>query len=175
MIRIWDTADYRRIAQVDGEADGQVHILFYDGALITVHSAQIEPPCVDERLLWETAAVGDGHWQIDVLGESGDLYVIPWRVVRALTDDAFAAYLAECAEEQARLIGKRLRKLRHGRGFTASALAERAGLEPSAVHNLEYGHDDYVLATIGKCLAALGCTYHDLLSTMESEPDGTPI
>jgi transcriptional regulator with XRE-family HTH domain/Zn-dependent peptidase ImmA (M78 family) len=95
---------------------------------------------------------------------------ISWLAIRSATDPAFSQELLRSADEEARQIGERLRRLRKARGMRAKDVAERAGIAPMSLSRIETGKHDVVYRTLQRVLAAMGCTLRDLA---ELEPAPT--
>lgn len=87
---------------------------------------------------------------------------IPWDNLRVITDKEFAKYLAEKSEEQSKLIGVKVKRLREKKGINSKELAERAGIAPQTISRIEQGHTDVSFATLRKILAAMGYSLKDL-------------
>ncbi len=92
------------------------------------------------------------------------LVEISWSAIRALTDRDYAAHLAAAAQEQARLVGLRIKALREQRGLTSKELASRAGISPQSLSRIENGHHDVVYTTLQRILAAMGASLKDLVA-----------
>ncbi len=60
-------------------------------------------------------------------------------------------------------VAMRLKQLRHRRGLTQQALAEKARLSLGYVARLEIGRHDPKLSTLAKIAKALGMTVSELL------------
>jgi len=87
---------------------------------------------------------------------------IQWDKLRVITDREFAKYLAEKSDEQAKLIGVKVKRLRERKNISSKELAERAGVAAQTISRIEQGHTDVSFATLRKILAAMGYTLKDL-------------
>jgi transcriptional regulator with XRE-family HTH domain len=161
----WQQRGYAQIAAA--EYDGELlHVKFGDG-----DTADLEP----SRLLggvggldWSRAKV-DGP-EIRVPGAHRD-YAVSWLDIRAVIDDAFAAYLAQIADEEARQVGRKLRSLREARGLSGAALAARAQITPQSLSRIEHGRHDVVYSTLQRLLAAMNYSLADLQDASVEEID----
>ena len=59
-------------------------------------------------------------------------------------------------ETETQRIGKRLAALRHSHKISQRALADKAGVSPTLVVNIENGHGSPKVETLAKILAAMG-------------------
>lgn len=87
---------------------------------------------------------------------------ISWDKLRVITDKEFAKQLASESEEQAKLIGEKIKRLRVKKNISSKDLAERAGVAAQTISRIEQGHTDVSFATLRKILAAMGYTLKDL-------------
>jgi transcriptional regulator with XRE-family HTH domain/Zn-dependent peptidase ImmA (M78 family) len=87
---------------------------------------------------------------------------IPWDKIRVLTDKEFSKSLAQKAEEQAKLIGVKIKRLREKQGLKSNELAERAGITAQTVSRIEKGHQDVSFSTLRKLLASMAYSLGDL-------------
>lgn len=158
----WDTPAYQRIASVE-ILSRDLEVVFEDGTTVTLDAKQVLPPDVRSPA-WGSLYFND--FEIVVPTASGEIE-IPWSTIRLLTDQKFAAYWTHAAEDQAKKIGRQLRKLRKSRNLTSKEVAIRAGITPQSLSRIELGHHDVVFTTLRKILAAMGCTLRDL---SEAEP-----
>src|SRR5687767_15371895 len=103
----WQERDYVRMTEVayDGR---QLHVSFADGDTVTVDPARLAPQAVG-AIDWSAARINGPELQAP-----GDdrTHAVSWLDIRALTDEAFAAHLAQVADEEARQVGRKLRHLR---------------------------------------------------------------
>jgi transcriptional regulator with XRE-family HTH domain len=160
----WDTPEYQRMASVDYRA-GQLIVRFEDGSRVTVDAEQVLPP--DARAV-EWGDLSFTPYEI-VVPEANGKVEVPWSTIRLLMDKEYSAHLAAVAEEQARLIGLRIKELRKSRNLSSKELAERAGITPQSLSRIEHGHHDVVFTTLQRLLAAMGYTLKDL-----AEPSREP-
>jgi DNA-binding XRE family transcriptional regulator len=158
----WDALAYQRIASVALQGD-HLAVRFDDGSWATVEVQRLLPPGSGHP---DWTSITSDVYEIVVPTDRGDVE-IPWTTIRALTDAAFAAHLATVAEEQSRLVGTRLRALRHRRKLTAREVAERAGITPQSLSRIENGRHDVVLTTLQRILAAMGYSLRDIAESQE--------
>ena len=153
----WDTPEYQRIATASYRT-GKLVVTFEDGWRVTVDATHLLPPGTAD-VDWNR--LGVTPYELVVPAGSGEIE-IPWSTIRALTDREYSAHLAAAAEEQARLIGRRIRELRQSRNLSGRELAERAGITPQSLSRIEHGRHDVVFTTLQRLLAAMGCSLRDL-------------
>src|SRR6266508_1044454 len=154
----WDTREYRRIVSASYR-DGRLIVLFEDRTWVDLKADRVVPP-ETRGAQWERLAVSP--YEVTVPTENGAVE-IPWSTVRAVTDKAYSAHLADAAEEEARQIGLRIRELREKRNLSSKELAERAGITPQSLSRIELGRHDVVFTTLRRILAAMGCSLKDLV------------
>ncbi|HYU18315.1 MAG TPA: helix-turn-helix transcriptional regulator [Chloroflexota bacterium] len=154
----WSAPGYQRIgsAQYDG---GKLLVRFEDGNRVSVDATRALPPGSPE-VDWGSMTVGP--YEILVPAPDGQIE-IPWSTIRVLTDRGYAAHLAAAAEQQARQIGRQIKKLRESRNLTGKELAERAGISPQSLSRIEHGKHDVVFSTLRRILAAMGYSLTDLV------------
>lgn len=101
---------------------------------------------------------------------------IPWDKLRVLTDKEFGKHLAEEADDQAKLIGIKIKRLREKKGIKSMDLAERAGLTAQTISRIEKGHQDVNFSTLRRLLASMGYGLADLAEEEAelSEETATP-
>jgi transcriptional regulator with XRE-family HTH domain len=87
---------------------------------------------------------------------------IPWDKLRVITDKEFGKYLAEKSEEQSKLIGLKVKRLREKKNISSKELAERAGVAPQTISRIEQGHSDVGFIILKKILTAMGYSLKDL-------------
>jgi transcriptional regulator with XRE-family HTH domain len=87
---------------------------------------------------------------------------VSWLAIRSATDEAFSEQLQQSADDEARQIGERLRRLRMARHMKAKHVAERAGITPMSLSRIETGKHDVVYRTLQRVLAAMNYTLRDL-------------
>jgi transcriptional regulator with XRE-family HTH domain/Zn-dependent peptidase ImmA (M78 family) len=153
----WQEREYVRMTDVAYEG-GQLHITFADGDTVSVDPARLAPRAA-ESIDWSAARIDGPEIQAPTAGR---MYAVSWLDVRALTDEAFAAYLARVADEESRQVGRKLRHLRESRGLTSAALAARAQITPQSLSRIELGRHDVVYSTLQRLLAAMNYTLRDL-------------
>ena len=165
----WDRLGYFRMTDVHYQ-DGCIAALFQDGGRATVDAARLLPP-ETEGAAWD-AMTWDTH-EITV-PSAGEPAVIPSSRLRILTDSAYAAHFAALAAREARTIGRRIAALRRARGLTSKDVATRAGITPRSLSRIEHGDHDVVFSTLAPILAAMGCTFADLVPHLPLRPTSKP-
>lgn len=153
----WDRQEFQRMGSVNHRA-GQIVVQFEDGSRVTIDAARVLPP--DARSV-EWSNLSYTPYEIVIPTADGEVEV-PWSTIRLLTDKEYSAHLAAAAEEQARLIGLRIKELRKSRDLSSKELAERAGITPQSLSRIEHGRHDVVFTTLQRLLAAMGYTLKDL-------------
>ena len=156
-MRNWDSREYRRINNA---------ILSQDRLLVSFENGDVaEIPTI--RVL--PFGVANGTWnglRFDahtITAQIGNQHLeVPWSTIRAITDPEFGGHIARQAEEQAKTIGTRIRKLRESRHLASKELAERAGISPQSLSRIENGRHDVVFTTLGRILGAMGYSLRDL-------------
>lgn len=160
----WDELAYQRIASV-AYADRCVTVCFEDGQRVSIEARRLLPERVHEAD-WTTLEHDEYEMRVQTAAGTCE---IPWDTIRVLTDKGFSAHRAAAAEEEARLVGRRIRELREHRHLSSKDLAERAGITAQSLSRIELGRHDVVLTTLERILAAMGCSLRDLVSNA-SEP-----
>lgn len=153
----WDDLNYQKIKEAGLEGD-EVKVTFQNGDKIVLPLIKVLP-------------IGSGPTDVTLLdyndyelhfNSKENSIAVPWDKLRVLTDQEFAKEMAEKAEENAQLVGTRLKSLRERKGIKSIELAERAGVTPQTITRIERGHTDVSFATLRKILAAMGYTLKDL-------------
>lgn len=146
----WDTLDYQRIVSARHRA-GVLIVGFADGAVVELGVASFR----DRTGMREWARVTHTEDEIVVPREADEDDEIPWDVIRSLTDPAFERHLMDFAAESAKRIGWRVSELRRERRLGRRELAERAGISPDRLAQVEAGSTDVSLPTLERIVAAL--------------------
>ena len=110
----WENVDYQAISKAHIR-DGTLFVSFANEDQVELGLRSILP-FVSEVLLksLDTKSLTVTSYEISIdLGT--ETKIIPWDKIRVLTDKYFSRYLAQQAEEQARLIGIKLKSLRRRR------------------------------------------------------------
>lgn len=154
----WDTADYQRIESVEYNND-ELIVTFADGSTVKLDVAQLLSSDV-HTAAWD--ALSFDPYEIVIPTSTGEVE-IPWTTIRLLSDKEFAIYWTSVAENDAKLIGTRIKELRERKKLTSKEVAERAGITPQSLSRIERGHHDVVFTTLRKILAAMGSTLQDLV------------
>lgn len=99
---------------------------------------------------------------------------ISWDKLRVITDKEFGKHLAKKSEEQSKLIGIKVKRLREKKGINSKDLAERAGITPQTISRIEQGHTDVSFTTLRRILAAMGYSLKDLANQEAELEMGSP-
>ncbi len=157
-VKKWDSLPYQRMASVR-RREPDLEILFEDGSQVVVRAQRLLPSRIGS-VDWDTLT----HNPYEIIVQTADgPYEIPWDTVRVLSDEEFSAHRAAAAEDEARLVGQRIRELRTSRGLSSKELAGRASITPQSLSRIELGRHDVVLTTLERILAAMGCSLKDLV------------
>lgn len=93
---------------------------------------------------------------------NGEARLIPWDKIRVLSDKSYSKFMSDQAEEQAKLVGIKIKRLREKKGLRANDLSERSGITAQTISRIEKGHQDISFITLRKLLAAMGYSLKDL-------------
>ncbi|HNP22623.1 MAG TPA: helix-turn-helix transcriptional regulator [Panacibacter sp.] len=157
----WENVDYQAISKAHIR-DGTLFVSFANEDQVELGLRSILP-FVSEVLLksLDTKSLTVTSYEISIdLGT--ETKIIPWDKIRVLTDKYFSRYLAQQAEEQARLIGIKLKSLREKKGIKSNELAERSTITAQTISRIEKGHQDVSFTTLRKLLASMGYSLKDL-------------
>ena len=153
----WNNSSYQKI--VDAKFTNDIVVVsFENGDIIEVPKKKLIPFGFTD-LDWEK--VSFNAFEI-IIPATPAPFEIPWDKIRVLTDKEFGKYLAERAEQQSKLIGTKIKRLREKKGIKSSELAERAGITAQTISRIEQGHTDVGFTTLGKILASMGYSLKDL-------------
>lgn len=154
------TRGYRSIVAIELRASA-LKVTFLNGDIVTLEKSRLMPPGF-RNAKWPLAEIITEGLAISVPAEPRALE-IPWYTIRSLTDKEFSQYWVTRAEQQAQEIGRRLRLLREQRGLKQAYVADTAGLQAPNLSRIENGHFDIASSTLWKILAAMGCSFRDLV------------
>jgi transcriptional regulator with XRE-family HTH domain/Zn-dependent peptidase ImmA (M78 family) len=154
----WEQGDYQRLESVAFDG-ARLHVRFANGDEIEVEPTQVVRRELATGADWAAATV-DGP-EIAVPTDNGPIG-ISWLDLRALTDPAFSAHLAQVADEEARQVGQQIRYLRESRDLSSAELARRAQITAQSLSRIELGRHDVVYSTLQRLLAAMNYTLADL-------------
>ena len=157
--RRWDAIEYQRMTAVSSGTK-EITVEFENNDVVTINKSQINPKEMKEEI-WDTVQIEPG--ENIITSSAGDIQ-IPWTTIRLFTDEEFAEYWVRTAEDQAKEIGIKIRRLRKARNLTSKEVALRSGISPQSLSRIENGHHDVVFTTLRKILASMGCTLSDLTS-----------
>ncbi|MDP9046980.1 MAG: helix-turn-helix domain-containing protein, partial [Bacteroidota bacterium] len=167
----WENINYQTIEKAMVR-DGTLVTSFANGDTVEI-SLQSLLPYISEELIKKIKSedIHNNSFEIEI--ETGsDIRLIPWDKIRVLTDKEFSRFLATQAEEQAKLIGIKLKRLREKNGIRSNDLAERSGITAQTISRIEKGHQDISFTTLRKLLASMGYSLSDLANEeveLESE------
>jgi len=159
----WNNTSYQKIKDARFTNDNVV-VSFENGDVIEVPKGTLIPFGVT-NIKWDK--VRFSPYEITIPASPNSLE-IPWDKLRVVTDKEFAKHLAIKSEEQAKLIGVKVKRLRERKEISSKELAERAGVAAQTISRIEQGHTDVSFATLRKILAAMGYSLSDL-ANQESE------
>ncbi len=160
----WKNISYQRIteASVSGKT---ITVHFENRDKVTVLKSGLAHE--NDDLLWENLTFNS--FELIVPTQEGKECLIPWDKIRVISDSEFSSFLAEKAEEQAKSVGLKLKKLRKQSGILSKDLAERSGLTPQTITRIEKGKQDVNFKTLQKILAAMGYSLSDLAQVKVSQ------
>lgn len=161
--RYWDTREYVTITRAF-ERNGKLFVSFADASHAVLDAAQVLPPDTGVPH-WKDLAFTDREVLVPTSRKDVE---IPWITIRSLSDERFRSHLTRAAEEEARQVGQRLRRLRKQRHLSAKEVAKRAGITPQSLSRIENGHHDVVFATLRRILSAMGSSLKEL-AALESQ------
>jgi transcriptional regulator with XRE-family HTH domain len=153
----WENTSYQRIKDAKFN-NGIVIVGFENGDIIEIPKEKLTPFGMKD-VKWDM--MDFSPFEV-IIPASPRQLEIPWDSLRVITDKEFARYLAEKSEEQSKLIGLKVKRLREKKGIASKELAERAGITPQTISRIEQGHTDVSFATLRKILAAMGYSLKDL-------------
>jgi transcriptional regulator with XRE-family HTH domain len=156
MIR-WNNTSYQKIRDAKFTNENIV-VSFENGDVIEVPKGTLIPFGVS-NIEWNK--LGFSPFEI-IIPASPNTLEIPWDKLRVITDKEFAKHLADKSEEQSKLIGVKVKRLRERNEISSKELAERAGVSAQTISRIEQGHTDVSFATLRKILAAMGYSLKDL-------------
>jgi transcriptional regulator with XRE-family HTH domain/Zn-dependent peptidase ImmA (M78 family) len=156
MIR-WNNTSYQKIRDAKFTNENVV-VCFENGDVIEISKGILIPFGVTNI---EWTKLDFSPYEI-IIPASPNSLEIPWDKLRVITDKEFAKYLASQSEEQAKLIGVKVKRLRERKEISSKDLAERAGVAAQTISRIEQGHTDVSFATLRKILAAMGYSLKDL-------------
>lgn len=161
----WDSTSYQKITNAKF-THNKIEVSFENGDVVKIPK-EVLISDIDLKIEWDKLKYHP--YEIIIPAESEKIE-IPWDELRVVTDKEYARYLANRAEEQARLIGNKIKQLREKKRIKGSELAERSGLTPQTISRIEQGHTDVSFSTLKKILASMGYTLKDL-AKQEYESD----
>lgn len=153
----WNKIDYQRIKSVLKEQNS-LKVEFEDGDTVIVSLVSLIPDLISDVKVEDMSY---NAYEIIIPAKPNNIE-IPWDKIRVLTDKEYSKHIASLAEEQAKLVGIKLKKLREKKGLKSFELAERAGITPQTISRIEQGRTDVSFGNLRRILAAMGCTLKDL-------------
>jgi transcriptional regulator with XRE-family HTH domain/Zn-dependent peptidase ImmA (M78 family) len=153
----WNDSSYQKITYAKF-ANENVLVSFENGDVLEIFSGNLIP-FGKTSIEWDKLTFNPFEIIIPAIPSSIE---IPWDKLRVITDKEFAKYLAEKSQEQSKLIGAKLKKLREKKSINSKELAERAGITPQTISRIEQGHTDVSFVTLRKILTAMGYSLKDL-------------
>lgn len=153
----WNNTSYQKI--IDAKfINENIVVGFENGDVIEVPKGTLIPFGITNI---EWSKMDSSPFEI-IIPASPNSLEIPWDKLRVITDKEFAKHLAEKSEEQAKLIGVKIKRLREKNEISSKELAERADVSAQTISRIEQGHTDVSFATLRKILAAMGYSLKDL-------------
>lgn len=157
----WDNISYQTIKSAFVNNDVIV-VEFNDDSKVSVDASSLLPFASETQLKTLTSSsISNNSYEI-LIDLTGTPVSIPWDKIRVLTDKEFGRFMAEKAEEQAKLIGIKLKRLRERKSIKSIELAERSGITAQTISRIEKGHTDVGFSTLRKLLACMGYSLKDL-------------
>lgn len=171
----WETITYQTIRNASLQ-NNMLEVEFNNDDKVKIDINSLLP-FVDEGVvkLLNRGSVQHSAYEVNFKLDDEKDISIPWDKIRVLTDKEFGRFMAEKAEEQAKLIGIKLKRLREKKGIRSNELAERSGITPQTITRIEKGHTDVGFSTLRKLLASMGYTLKDLANQeLELEAEKQP-
>lgn len=162
----WGTLDYQRIVSARHRA-GVLIVGFADGVVVELPVASFR----NRTGTPDWARVTHTEDEVVVPREADEDDEIPWDVIRSLTDPAFERHLMDFAAESAKRIGARVSGLRRERRLGRRDLAERAGISPGRLAEVEAGTTDVSLPTLQRIVGALDLDMDVFVVARDEAPD----
>jgi transcriptional regulator with XRE-family HTH domain/Zn-dependent peptidase ImmA (M78 family) len=153
----WENSNYQKIKEAKVNK-ATLTIGFENGDVVEV-SKDVLLPLGFSNPDWEKMTFN--NFEI-IIPADPDILEIQWDKIRVLTDASFAKYLAKVGEEQATLVGIKIKKMRERLGLKGNDLAEKAGVAPQTLSRIERGRTDVGFSTLKKILGAMGHSLKDL-------------
>lgn len=154
----WDLDSYRSIAGVQVTGD-DISVTFKNGDQVTLTIASINTL---KRHHIDWAALTIDSFEFIVPAKPQHL-IVPWDVIRVLTDEEFNQHMVNAAQEQAILLGVRIKELRLLKNFKRKDLAKKARVTAQTISRIENGHVQVNFSTLKKILGSMGCSLTDLV------------
>lgn len=165
----WEKSSYQKIEDVKFDRNKLI-VRFENGDIVEIPSEAVVRYNTTD-IEWNK--ISNSSYSLLIPAKPYDIE-IPWDKLRVISDKDFSKYLAEQAEEQAKLIGIKIKKLREKKGLKGNDLAERAGVTAQTISRIEKGHTDVSFATLRKILASMGYSLKDLANQeLELELDSS--
>jgi transcriptional regulator with XRE-family HTH domain len=163
VIKNWDSPDYQKITGASLQSE-KLRVEFGNGdvALVPLNSVLHSKEAISSEQVF--------HNPYEVIIEvNAKQTEIPWDTIRAITDKEYSKFLSEEAEQEAKLVGVKIRRLREQRNLKANELSEISGVTPQTISRIEKGHTDVSFGTLKKLLGAMGYSLKDLAQQEELE------
>ena len=157
----WESLDYQTIAEAQIR-DGTLMVKFANGDYTEISLQSLLPflnASIIKNLKTDNLQVSPYEIGVEV---NSELKYIPWDKIRVLTDKEFSKNLSVEAEDQAKLIGIKIKRLREKKNIKSNELAERSGITAQTISRIEKGHQDISFTTLRKLLASMGYSLKDL-------------
>ena len=153
----WDKTEYQRIKSVSLQQNS-LKVEFENGDIAFVSIDSLVTNSITDIQLEKMTY---NSFEILIPAKPKEIE-IPWDKIRVITDIEYSKHVALLAEEQAKLVGIKIKRLREKKSIKSFELANRAGITPQTISRIEQGRTDVSFGNLRKILAAMGCTLKDL-------------
>ncbi len=157
----WENIDYQAISKAHIR-DGTIVVFFANGDKVEIELKYLLPFVSQQQLnkiRTENLEITSYEIKFDLVNEEK---VVPWDKIRVLTDKDFSRFMAQQADDQAKLIGIKIKRLREKKGIKSNELADRSGITAQSISRIEKGYQDVGFTTLKKLLASMGYSLKDL-------------
>lgn len=160
----WENINYQTIINAS-ISNGTLNVDFENGDHVKIGLGSLIPFASSDVIKkLSTEDLDFSSFEI-CIRENGEERVISWEKIRVLTDSEFSRFLSQQAEDQSKLIGVKLKRLREKAGLKSNNLSERSGITPQTISRIENGKQtDISFTTLRKLLASMGYNLQDLVN-----------
>jgi transcriptional regulator with XRE-family HTH domain len=157
----WEDISYQSIKNAFIQ-EGDLIVTFGNDDLARVSLSSLLP-YIDEGEIKKISSDNINYTSYEInISIQDNVITIPWDKIRVISDIEFSRFLAEKAEEQAKLVGVKLKRLREKKGIRSNELSERSGITAQTISRIEKGHQDVGFSNLKKLLASMGYSLKDL-------------